>query len=432
METVMETKQKSSRYTGVSWYENTGKWRAAIGSGEGGKPIFLGYFDSEEDAAAAYNVAAEKRDRPEATLAAVHNVLETHATEYDEGYSERAIGRETELETRVFVGATTPEIETKTRQQENAEELRARTAMYKAQQAVPYDVLKDRDESSDEAGRVIQQQKAREARESQRETEREKRWAARQLNRESVRAAIAEEREKRNAAIAEEREARRMATLDSREAARAARKKSDGPTLKLTVSLPKDSPFVSLGKRNMVWDCPSCVAGLEEGKPLRGVTREIVVFGDSVQCGRHGEFEITKLMAGNFLGWGDSILIGGAEKRKEIRDKGFAPLAIGTTGMCKWCGWAVSGQPVYWLGDGVAHKQCPAEKPEEAYVPSTFSKIIFRGFGWLLFAAVFFGIVAAWPVPGTAALVVILGLRFWLRKHRRRARASFSTHGVSR
>ena len=48
----------SSHYKGVGWYKATGKWRAVITVDY----IFvhLGYFDSESDAAHAYNTAALK------------------------------------------------------------------------------------------------------------------------------------------------------------------------------------------------------------------------------------------------------------------------------------------------------------------------------------------------------------------------------------
>lgn len=46
----------SSKYRGVSWVSNIGKWRAAIGVNH--KNRHLGYFDKEDDAAAAYQQAA--------------------------------------------------------------------------------------------------------------------------------------------------------------------------------------------------------------------------------------------------------------------------------------------------------------------------------------------------------------------------------------
>ncbi len=47
----------SSKYKGVSWDKKNKKWRASI---HVLKTIFLGRFDSEEDAAKAYNEAAIK------------------------------------------------------------------------------------------------------------------------------------------------------------------------------------------------------------------------------------------------------------------------------------------------------------------------------------------------------------------------------------
>ena len=47
----------TSKYLGVCWYKQTGKWRAQIKSN--GKKIGLGYFSNEADAAIAYNDAAK-------------------------------------------------------------------------------------------------------------------------------------------------------------------------------------------------------------------------------------------------------------------------------------------------------------------------------------------------------------------------------------
>lgn len=48
----------TSRYKGVSWITKRHKWCAQIHINR--RPIFLGYYDGEEDAAIAYNLAAEK------------------------------------------------------------------------------------------------------------------------------------------------------------------------------------------------------------------------------------------------------------------------------------------------------------------------------------------------------------------------------------
>jgi hypothetical protein len=49
----------SSRYKGVYWKKDCGRWRAQIGVH--GKSIHLGYFQNEIDAALAYNEAALDR-----------------------------------------------------------------------------------------------------------------------------------------------------------------------------------------------------------------------------------------------------------------------------------------------------------------------------------------------------------------------------------
>lgn len=48
----------SSAYKGVGWSKDEERWQASIRLN--GKSRFLGYYDSEADAAAAYNVAASK------------------------------------------------------------------------------------------------------------------------------------------------------------------------------------------------------------------------------------------------------------------------------------------------------------------------------------------------------------------------------------
>jgi hypothetical protein len=48
----------SSKYKGVTWYKPYKKWRAMIGYKK--KPMHIGYFDSEIDAAISYNDAAIK------------------------------------------------------------------------------------------------------------------------------------------------------------------------------------------------------------------------------------------------------------------------------------------------------------------------------------------------------------------------------------
>lgn len=46
-------KKTSSKYVGVVWYKNKGKWTSNIGFKK--QRYFLGYFDTEEEAAEAYN-----------------------------------------------------------------------------------------------------------------------------------------------------------------------------------------------------------------------------------------------------------------------------------------------------------------------------------------------------------------------------------------
>lgn len=47
---------KSSKYKGVSWDKNAGKWKGSIYAE--GKPLHLGMFSNEYDAAIAYDLAA--------------------------------------------------------------------------------------------------------------------------------------------------------------------------------------------------------------------------------------------------------------------------------------------------------------------------------------------------------------------------------------
>ena len=55
---VASDQAKSSAYKGVSWHKHSQKWYAYIQSG--GKMRGLGYFDSQADAAKAYDTEARK------------------------------------------------------------------------------------------------------------------------------------------------------------------------------------------------------------------------------------------------------------------------------------------------------------------------------------------------------------------------------------
>ena len=52
----LQTRCKSSRFKGVYWVETRKKWRAGLKFET--RPIFLGHFNSEVDAAVAYNKGA--------------------------------------------------------------------------------------------------------------------------------------------------------------------------------------------------------------------------------------------------------------------------------------------------------------------------------------------------------------------------------------
>ena len=70
---VASDQAKSSAYKGVSWHKHSQKWYAYIQSG--GKMRGLGYFDSQADAAQAYDAEARKVPFPAHAL----HVLSPHA-----------------------------------------------------------------------------------------------------------------------------------------------------------------------------------------------------------------------------------------------------------------------------------------------------------------------------------------------------------------
>jgi hypothetical protein len=56
-----KTTKKTSKYTGVSWYKNMSKWRAKYCTGN--KSYHIGYFDTQEEARAAY-LEQRRKDAP--------------------------------------------------------------------------------------------------------------------------------------------------------------------------------------------------------------------------------------------------------------------------------------------------------------------------------------------------------------------------------
>ena len=65
-------KVKTSRFKGVSWAKKPRKWRASIQlpseNGQRGKGKFLGHYNTEEEAALAYNEAVKELSLPHAFL----------------------------------------------------------------------------------------------------------------------------------------------------------------------------------------------------------------------------------------------------------------------------------------------------------------------------------------------------------------------------
>jgi hypothetical protein len=60
--TVPAAKAKSSKFRGVSWIKASKRWEAQIT--DKGKYSHLGHFNTEEEAALAYNAAARRLGKP--------------------------------------------------------------------------------------------------------------------------------------------------------------------------------------------------------------------------------------------------------------------------------------------------------------------------------------------------------------------------------
>ncbi len=56
----------SSKYRGVRWHERNGKWEARIFDSNSGKQVSLGYYDSEDAAARAYDAESMRIRGPHA------------------------------------------------------------------------------------------------------------------------------------------------------------------------------------------------------------------------------------------------------------------------------------------------------------------------------------------------------------------------------